>query len=209
MINSAPFHPFLPSVIREFGQLYPQVALTLQENSTPALASAVQRDAVDVAFIRPLLAELSDLVIEPLFDEDVVIALPAGHRLMKRKSLPLQALAEERFVLFPRSIGSGLYDEIFEACRRARFSPRISHEVMQVTSIANLVAAGLGVSLVPASMQQVHTSGVAYRPIEGDAPRARMSLAYRRDDDSPAVLNLIKLARTMVDRMGLRRQASR
>jgi DNA-binding transcriptional LysR family regulator len=203
MINSAPFHPFVPRVIRDFGQRYPDVAVSLQENITPALAEAVLGGSVDVAFLRPLLGEAPGLVIETLFDEEMVVALPEGHHLTRERSLPLTALANESFVLFPRPVGSGLYDEIIAACRRAHFSPRIRHEIRQVTSIANLVAADLGVSLVPASMQQVLSTGVVYRPIDGDAPRARMSLAYRKDDPSAAVGNLIGLAHRLRRQMDL------
>ncbi len=203
MINSAPFHPFVPRVLREFGGKFPDVALSLDENSTPVLAAAVLKETVDVAFVRPLLGAEPGLITEALFDEDILIALPQGHRLAREKSLRLSRLKAEPFVLFSRPFGSGLYDEIINACRRAGFSPRIGQEASQITSIVNLVAAGLGVSLVPASMQQVHSVGVAYRPILGDAPKARMSLAYRADDASATVHNLVTLARAMVDTMAL------
>ncbi|MDB5975630.1 MAG: LysR family transcriptional regulator [Nevskia sp.] len=205
MINSAPFHPFLPRLIREFGQRYPEVALSLEEDTTPELAEATRDGSVDVAFVRPLLGEAADLVVETLFDEEMVVALPEGHRLTRLRSLPLTALAKESFVLFPRPVGSGLYDEIISACRRAGFGPHIGHEVRQVTSIANLVAADLGVSVVPASMQQVLSTGVVYRPIEGDAPKARMSMAYRLDDPSATVRNMIELAHQVLRKMSLQR----
>jgi DNA-binding transcriptional LysR family regulator len=205
MINSAPFHPFVPRLIREFGQHYPEVALSLEEDITPALAEALREGRVDLAFLRPLLGEAADLLVEPLFDEDMVVALPEGHHLTRLRSLPLAALAQESFVLFPRAVGSGLYDEVISACRRAGFGPQVGHEVRQVTSIANLVAADLGVSLVPASMQQVLSTGVVYRPIEGDAPKARMSLACRRDDPSAVVRNMLELAHQVLRRMSLHR----
>lgn len=197
MINSAPFHPFVPRVIRQFIQHYPDLALSLEEASTPALAMAMLEGAIDVAFVRPLLGDEPKLVLEPLFDEDMVIALPEGHTLATPGALKLEKLANEDFVLFSRTIGSGLYDEIISACQRAKFSPRISHEVLHVTSIANLVAANLGVSIVPASMQQVHAAGVVYRPIRGDGPKASMNLAYRKDDPSMSVQNLVRLARRL------------
>jgi DNA-binding transcriptional LysR family regulator len=199
MINSAPFHPFVPRVIREYGQRYPDVALSLDENSTPVLADAVLNETVDIAFVRPLLGDRVELVSEALFDEDMLIALPQGHPLARFRTLSLWALASEAFVLFPRPVGAGLYDEIIAACQRNSFSPRVVQEASQVTSIVNLVAAGLGVSLVPASMQKINSEGVVYRAIAGDGPRARMSLIYRHDDqDSPTVMNMVDLARSLV-----------
>lgn len=200
MINSAPFHPFVPRVIRIFAQRYPDLAMSLEEASTPVLARSLLDGAIDVAFVRPLLGEEPDLTVEPLFDETMVIALPEGHPLAEADGIRLERLSNEGFVLFSRAVGSGLYDEIISACQRVGFSPRIGHEVQHVTSIANLVAAGLGISVVPTSLQQVHAAGVVYRPIQGDVPKARMSLAYRRDDPSPSARNLVQLAHTLTRR---------
>lgn len=196
MINSAPFHPFVPRVIREFGRRYPDVALSLDENSTPRLAEALLDGRADVAFVRPPLGDHPRLEALPLFDEAMLVALPLGHPLARFSSLSLWSLAAEGFVLFPREVGAGLHDEIVASCRRAGFSPRVVQETSQVTSIVNLVAAGLGVSLVPASMQRINSEGIAYRPIAGEAPRARMVLLHRRDDDSPTVARLIALTRS-------------
>lgn len=190
MINSAPFHPFVPRAIREFGQRHPEVRLSLEENSTPALLEDVRAERCDVAFVRPPLGHATDIDAIALFDEDVMVALPNGHPLARFENLSLWALAGEAFVLFPRTVGAGLYDEIIACCRRAGFSPRVTQETSQVTSIVNLVAAGLGVSLVPASMQQVHSEGVTYRAIAGEAPRAAMVVINRLDDDNPTVRNM-------------------
>ncbi len=197
MINSAPFHPLIPTILREYRQTHPQVSIDIQESTTPELATRVTANTLDVAFVRPLLGPHSGLVEEPLFDEPVVVALPSGHPLTKQRTVALGALSLLPFVLFPRSVGAGLYDDIISACRRAGFSPRVAQEASQVTSIVNLVGAGLGVSLVPASMQKIHSMGVAYRPLRRGAPSARMSLVFRRGEEGPAVLTLCTLARSV------------
>lgn len=197
MINSAPFHPLVPRILREYRQTYPRIALALEEGPTPELADKVRTQALDMAFVRPLLSEEPGLVNEPLFSEEMLIAFPQGHPLLKRRTVSLASLSLERFVLFPRPVGSGLYDEIIAACRRAGFSPRISQEASQVTSIVNLVAAGLGISLVPESMQKIHSMGVSYRPIRGDAPVAHMSMVYRRGEAASTVLQLRQMARAL------------
>lgn len=200
MINSAPFHSLIPKVIREFRRRYPAVALSLEERTTPGLAAAVRNETVDAAFVRPLLEEEPGLRSEALVDEDMVVALPAGHALAARARIPLLALSIEPFVLFSRAVGAGLHDEIIRACRNAGFSPRVVQEASQVTSIVNLVAAGLGVSIVPASMQHVHTEGVSYRPIQRPVPKARLSLIYRdADRDAPHILNLLALTRQLIE----------
>lgn len=194
MINSAPFHPLVPRVIREFRRRYPEVALTLEERTTPGLAAAVANETVDVAFVRPLLDTPEGLCTEHVLDEPLLVALPAGHPLSRRKAVPLMALSLEPFVLFPRAVGAGLHDVIVRACHAAGFSPRVVQEASQVTSIVNLVAAGLGVSIVPASMQQLHIEGVRYRAIQGLAAQARLDLVYRAADrELPQILNLRRL----------------
>lgn len=194
MINSAPFHPLILRILREYRERYPGVWMTLDETSTPELAERIRVQSLDLAFVRPLLDEPPGLVTEHLFDEAVLIALPKGHPLARRRSVPLGALSLEPFVMFSRPVGSGLYDQIMEACHRAGFAPRVTQEASQVTSIVNLVAAGLGVSLVPASMQKIHSEGIVYRPLSNDAPIAQMSLIYRRGENAATVRHLRALA---------------
>ena len=198
MINSAPFHPMIPSVIREFRRRYPAVALSLEEDATPELAAAVRGDAVDAAFVRPLLEGSAGLQVETVLEEDLVVALPAGHALTQRTTIPLLALSLEPFVLFSRSVGAGLHEEIMRACGAAGFAPRVVQEASQVTSIVNLVASGLGVTIVPASMQQMHTEGVAFRPIRKPVPKARLNLIYRQHDtEMPHIHNLLLLTQEL------------
>ena len=206
MINSAPFHPLIPQLIREFRRRYPAVTFTLEERTTPELVAAVRSRTVDLAFVRPLLDDRDELTMRTLVDEDLVVALPSGHPLVKRARVPLLALSIEPFVLFSRAVGAGLHDEIISACRAAGFSPRIGQEASQPTSIVNLVAAGLGVSIVPASMQHIHSEGVTFRPIARPVPQARLSLIHRRDEaGSPQLQRLLEL----IDELGTPRRASR
>ena len=92
-------------------------------------------------------------------------------------------------MLFSRTLGPYLYDEVINACRRAGFEPRIGQVAPQITSIANLVAVELGVSIVPARMANAAVAGVSYLPIKGIAPVARIALATRRDDRSVITSN--------------------
>ncbi|MCC2657112.1 MAG: LysR family transcriptional regulator [Panacagrimonas sp.] len=197
MINSAPFHPVILRILREYRERHPAVSMTLEESSTPELAERIRAQALDLAFVRPLLDEAPGLASEHLFDEPLVLALPQHHPLARRKRLPLAALSLEPFVLFSRPVGSGLYDQIVSACHRAGFSPRVTQEASQVTSIVNLVAAGLGVSVVPSSMRKIHSEGIVFRALEDDHAAAQMSMVWRRSDSSATVRNLRALAITI------------
>jgi transcriptional regulator, LysR family len=108
------------------------------------------------------------------------VALPRSHPLARRKSLYLQDLAGENFIMVPRGKGSALYDNIFSACQAAGFDPQVIQLAPQLTSAINLVAAGLGISIVPEAIEQVQLAQVRYIDIREPAPRAQLSLAYHR-----------------------------
>jgi len=193
--SSASFHPFLPRAIRAFRETHPLVALALEESGTTELVDALRTQSLDVAFVRSPVGESDDLFIRPLLEEAMVAALPSGHPLSTgRDPLPLAALASETFILYRRPVGPGLHDAIIAACDRAGFSPTIGQEAPRMLSTLSLVAAGLGVTVVPASMSRLEAEGVAYRPLDASAPlTAPLNLAYRRDEISAAVRRFVGL----------------
>jgi DNA-binding transcriptional LysR family regulator len=199
--SSAPFHPFVPRVVRAFRQAYPLVALTLEESGTTELIDSLRHERLDTAFIRTPVSDPEGLIINPLLEETMLVALPGGHDLAQRKSkddpaLPLKALAAEPFIVYRRGSGPGLYDAIIAACHAAGFSPRIGQEAPRIVSTLNLVAAGLGISIVPASLQRMHMDGVVYRRLKGAAqPKAPLILATRRGEASAAVQRFLGLVR--------------
>lgn len=199
--SSAPFHPFVPRVIRAFRDSVPQVALTLEESGTTELIDDLRGERVDAAFIRTPVANQMGLTVDLLLDEAMVVALPSSHALGEHRpdgaALSLAMLAAETFVVYRRRSGPGLYDAIFAACHGAGFSPQVGQEAPRIVSTLNLVAAGLGIAIVPASLQRMQMDGVIYRPLQGQPqPRAPLLLATRRGDTGPVVrrfLNLVKL----------------
>jgi len=193
--SSASFHPFVPRAIRLFRQGHPRVAVTLEESGTVELVAALRSQALDVAFVRSPVGESADLVVRPLLEEAMVAALPRGHRLgATAEPLPLAALAEENFVLYRRPVGPGLHDAIIAACARAGFSPEIGQEAPRMLSTLSLVAAGLGVTLVPRSMSRLEIDGVTYRALDPSARlTAPLNLTYRRDARDPALRRFVAL----------------
>lgn len=194
---TGPFHPFVPRVIRAFRWAYPLVSLTLEECLSPELLKRLRNDQMDAAFLRTPMAEPEDLVINSLLEESMVVALPGAHALAQNDAvLSLKDLAGETFIVYARQHGPGLYDATTAACLKAGFSPRLGQEAPRIISALSLVAAGLGISVVPASMQRMAMDGVAYRRLKGAAqPKAVLSLASRRGDPSPAVRHFLNLVR--------------
>ena len=146
-------------------------------------------------FIRTPVSDPQGLVITALLEEAMLVALPDGHRLaQKHDALALSALASETFVVYRRPNGAGFYDAIMAACLAAGFSPLVGQEAPRIVATLNLVAAGLGISVVPASLQRMHLDGVVYRRLEGPSqPTAPLRLATRRGDTSAAVRRFVEL----------------
>ena len=198
--SSASFHPLVPRAIRAFRDAHPLVSLSLDESGTVELAAGLRGERLDAAFIRSPIGPQDDLTVHSLLDEAMFAALPAGHPLAAAATpLDLPALAGETLILYRRPLGPGLYDAIIAACQRAGFSPQIGQEAPRMLSTLSLVASGLGVSLVPASMRRLQAEGIVYRPLSPAAGlTAPLNLAYRRGDTAPALRLFTALARNLI-----------
>ena len=197
---TAPFHPFVPQAIRAFREAYPLVSVTLEECLSRQAIERLHGEQIDVAFLRAPVADPQELAVHTLLEEPMVVALPSSHELAGRgprsRPLPLGALAGEIFILFGGSAGSGIADASLAACHRAGFSPRLGQQAPRIASTLSLVSVGLGVALVPASIQRVRVDGVAYRRLlPSERPAAILNLALRRSDPSAVVRNFSDLVR--------------
>jgi DNA-binding transcriptional LysR family regulator len=191
--GSAAFRKEVPTAVRDFREKFPGVELFLEEGPTTWLLDRLGTGNLDTAFVRPGQVEPAGIRLVDLGDERMMAALPAFHPLAKRKSIPVAALSEEALVLFPREAGPGLFEEIARACRAAGFEPKLGPIAPEITSIANFVAAGVGVSIVPESVTCVRLPGVRYVPMTGQSPVARLCLATRHEDESIVVTNFVEL----------------
>jgi DNA-binding transcriptional LysR family regulator len=196
---TAPFHPFVLHAIRGFREAFPLVSLTLEEFLSNELIERLRNERMDVAFIRTSPVDQEGLVITPVLEEPIVVALPHGHALAQGDggaAVSLKRLASETFILYGPP-GTGI-DVTAAACRAAGFNPRVGQYALRITSTLSLVAVGLGISIVPASMQRMTLDGVTYRRLRGARqPKFVLNLASRRGDPSAVVkhfLNLVKQA---------------
>jgi DNA-binding transcriptional LysR family regulator len=151
--------------IRDFRTAHPDVEIELIEEATSFLLERFATGRLDVAFLRPAAGEVDHLISQRAVSGPLVVAMPIAHAQARYKSVSLKSLASDAFILYPRRNGRALFDSIVSACQQAGFSPRVLQVAPQLTSVVNLVATGIGVSIVPKSMAQVATDGVVYRPL--------------------------------------------
>ncbi|HEY8540669.1 MAG TPA: LysR family transcriptional regulator [Steroidobacteraceae bacterium] len=207
--SSAPFHPFVPRVIRMFREASPHVSLVLEESGSRDLVQWLHDETIDAAFIRSPVAAVEGLFVRPLLQEKMLVALPTGHPLAgSDEALALTELASHTFILYKRPGAPGLYDSIITACRGAGFSPRVGQEAPRIVSTLNLVAAGLGVSIVPESLRRLQMDGVVYRELDDAADlTAPLILACRRSENSAAVERFVDVVLRSAESLGTSERA--
>ncbi|HEU4720453.1 MAG TPA: LysR family transcriptional regulator [Gemmatimonadaceae bacterium] len=183
----------VPTVFRAFRERAPDVALELRQLSSGAQAEALRDREIDVGLLHPPVEGAPLLGLRVVVDQPFVAVLPARHPLAGEQSIWPGALADEPFVIFPRRTGPGLYDTILGLCQGAGFSPRVVQEAEQMQTIVSLVAAEVGVALVPASIARSWRDGVAYLEVEATDARATLAACWRLDTENPAVATLLDL----------------
>jgi DNA-binding transcriptional LysR family regulator len=164
------------------------VALELRERATVDQLRAVRAGVADIGLVRPPIEDDDELRVQTVLRERTVAALPAGHPLAAMRRVPLRRLAAEPLVLFPRDQAPGFHDLLITALAGAgrAAGPRIIQYAPEMLTIIGLVAAGTGVSLVPASVARLALDGVAYRSVTG-APLSELVAVTRAGDDSALV----------------------
>ncbi|MGZ0876156.1 LysR family transcriptional regulator [Priestia megaterium] len=182
-------YDILPSILREFRNLYSEVEVHLFEMSTPMQLEALHEGEIDIGVLRP---PVNDEIIHTEIVSTVpcVLAVPKQHPLLKIKNVSLSDLKTYPFVMLSRKTWSNLYDEILGLC-----NPIIQQEALEFQTVIGLVAAKLGIAVVPQSAVNLHTQDVVYLDLDDQLPVASMGIAWRQKDQSPLVQSFIQLAR--------------
>jgi DNA-binding transcriptional LysR family regulator len=194
-VGSATYN-ILPVMLQQFRDRYPDVQIELHELTTDRQLIWLREGRIDIGLIRPSIID-RDLGSQVIFQESLVVAVPTNHHLAMVAEIDITALATEPFILFPRQLAPGLYDPIIAICQAAGFSPQVVQECIQMQTIVSLVSANMGVSILPASIQEAQRQGVVYRPIRsgylGVKKLATIAVIWRLHDDSPTMNRLLEI----------------
>ncbi|HEV7776327.1 MAG TPA: LysR family transcriptional regulator [Luteibacter sp.] len=203
---SVSFHPALPQTLLRFTEAARGVRVQLSEMYTGAQYNAILAGQIDVGFVRSIPAGAANgrlLNVEVVDYEPLIVAMPTAHRLASRESVRMRDLSRERFVAQPRLLAATLHDRLMGLAAKAEFRPDIRQEAQQVTALLPLVAAGLGLALVPASLRVVQLGGVSFVPLDDPEAHLLLAVASRVDNTSPVLESFLRTVRQSKASLGL------
>lgn len=184
--SSTPLTPLFSALINVYRQQFPAVTLTLLEMSTQHQLAALQQQTLDLAFVRPQFGvEQQEPVAAPalhfltLRTDPLVVVLPDQHPLAAKPQIRLAELADQGFIMYPPQAGTSIYRQLHALCLQAGFTPETVQQAAEASTIIGLVAAGVGISVLPACFDRIQLAGVSYRQLAEEQAVTRLLLAYQ------------------------------
>lgn len=168
----------LPLALKRFRKSHPDAELTIHEDVTRNLLATVEEGELDLAVVAlPIASER--LEVESLFSEALLLALPPRHRLARKRSVCMEDLREEKFILLGEMHCLG--EQVLSLCNAHGCQPQISCRSAQIATIQSMIALGQGVSLLPEMARRGDRSSQrVYRSLSGEAPRRTIAVVWRR-----------------------------
>ncbi len=186
-------HTILPRLIRRLRATRPAAKLEVREMFSSMQGPALQSNEIDVGLVRPPV-NASLVVLSAQLSDPFCLAVPDGHALAVKGPIDLRDVVQEVFVSSTQHRGPAFFDQSLGLCVDAGFSPDIRYEATTVHGVLDLVGAGLGIAIVPASMATLAPAGVTLRLLRNPSRAGAIAFAQLRGDPNPVVATLAKLA---------------
>ncbi|MGF6178837.1 LysR family transcriptional regulator [Ensifer sp. 4252] len=196
-VASAAYTGVLIETLARFRESHPGVELNLIEIEMRLQLQKIAEGTLDFGFIRPPAAIPNGIVTTLMLQERFVVALPHSHRLADLPTVDLALLRDEVFITPRQPADVGFHRNTLVACQEAGFKPNIDSRGRDFTTIASMVAVGLGVALVPQSLECVRLPNIVYVPVSGCSIRSELAAAYRKVEPSPATRTFIAHCRRL------------
>jgi DNA-binding transcriptional LysR family regulator len=190
-------YSILPKALRIFRERFPRVELELEEMTTTAQVQALQEQQIHVGLMIPPIPDAT-LSLEPILREPLVVILPETHPLATQPELTLPMLANESFILVSRHLEPGYYDQCISLFQQAGFTPKVVQKASQKQTILGLVSAHLGVSLAPASIRNIHRTGVVYITLNTLNAEVELVAVWRQDELLPVLRTFLEVMKEVV-----------
>jgi DNA-binding transcriptional LysR family regulator len=189
----------LPTIMCVFQQQYPSVKLILCEKNCNVQIQGLRDRDTDIAFVYQdyKSAQASDLEVISLSQETLVVALPEKHQLVNKSEVSITDLANEEFVMPLSHVAFSLAEQIEYLFAQAELKPKVSQQALFMVTILGLVAGGMGISILPASVQNLQRRGVVYRPIREKTTTNQLIAVWRQDDSSPILQQFLDITKAV------------
>ncbi|MED6310044.1 MAG: LysR family substrate-binding domain-containing protein, partial [Pseudomonadota bacterium] len=187
-------YELLPAVTRGFRQSNPDIHLELHEMTSAKQIAALLDHQIDVAFLRPPLAEIEGLAMERIYSERLVAILSDDHPLATAERIDLEMLDMPLFAMVPTSWYTTFQTRLVRACQRAGLEPEIINDPVHLVS---MVAAGMGVAIGPHAVTRLRLDGILFKELDGlpDKLMMELSIAWRESAVSPATNSFVETSR--------------
>lgn len=205
-VASASYSGILTEMLGSFRRSLPDIELQLFEMEMRQQLQRIKDGDIDFGYIRPPAPIPSDLETTTVLKEPLVVAMPAGHPLASRTAIKLLDLRDDVFITPRQPPDVGFHANTLSACGEAGFKPKLDLNGRDFTTIASMIAVGLGIALVPHSMNCFGLPGVRYVPLVDNEITTDLAVVYRKKEASPAVRAFITHHR---DLSGQRRTKNR
>ena len=190
-------NPLIPTAIQTFQHTYPDVKLILKEANSLILIESILNNELDIAIIRPPENYPKTITIKNFINEKLIAALPIDYP-NNEDSIDLDQFKNESFIVSPPNISAGLYSAIINACQQHGFTPKIGQQAPQIISILSLVAANLGISLVPESTKQLKIEGIKYKYLNNQTSTIGLGIAFKTDFDCQPAINFSSIINSLL-----------
>ena len=193
-VTSVPLVDVFTSNLKAFCNACPNVHLELKSRASVDIIDDIMLGAVDIGFTRPAItAPLpKNVKMVPVYEDKLMAVLPIEHPLNSSSgAISIRDLRNEKFVMRRRGAGMGFYEQIFDICGAAGFTPDIIQETIEATTTLGLVAAGVGVTIAPQALQTIDVKHVVWRQLANSEVRSRIYLVYSEKNENPVVARFI------------------
>jgi len=183
-----------PNLVKRFRDRYANVDIELRNVLTWDQLAQLQERKIDVGFLRMPLPTPSDISTRVIHRERFVLLLPADHALAQIKTLSLSECQGANFVMYTRKMAPGFHDLTMNILHTNGLTPHVVQEAAEMYTLISLVATGLGIAIVPASVALHMVENVVVRELPTVQARSEIAIAWKKDNVSPTTQLFLKMA---------------
>jgi DNA-binding transcriptional LysR family regulator len=184
----------VPNIVPQFRKSNPEVEFSLRNILTAEQVQMLESGSLDVGFLRLPIGGHSALDVVTVHRERFVLVVPSSHKLAKRKRMRLREVAGEDFVMYERTYAPGFHDLMFGILRDAKIAPNVSQTAVEIPTLISLVASGMGITIMPASVVKHYVASVVACEILDRIPTAEIGIAVSKRSRTAVVDNFRSFA---------------